>query len=241
MTSPRYRRIAEALRREIARLGTPHHRLPSEHVLARRFRAARETIRRALAELQREGLIYRRQGAGSFVAEPRVDQDLDSLVGFSEFVARLGLAPGARLLEAGILRVGDPRSPVLRELRLPAGAQVIFIRRLRTAGGDPLVIASTWLPASLFPDLLRHDLRRRSIYRIMEQAGYKPTSAIEIIEAVTLSADQARLLNVAPGSAAFLLRRTGFAGSLPVEYAEDYYRGDRTTFRVRLGPVPSNA
>jgi GntR family transcriptional regulator len=233
---PRYRVIAERLRREIlARGAPPHQRLPSEPELARRFGAARETVRRALAELQRQGLIYCRRGLGSFVAEPRVDQDLDRLFGFSEFMLRQGLRPGARLLEAGVLRIADPQSRVLRELGLPAGSRVIYIRRLRTAAGEPLVIASTWLPEARFPGFLRNDLRRQSVYRIMERAGYKPTRAVETIEAVTLTAEQAALLGVAPGSAALLIRRTGYANGVPVEYAEDYYRGDRTSFRVRLG------
>ncbi len=239
MKAPRYRAIAAALRRQIARSHNPHQRLPSELELARRFRAARETIRRALAELQHEGLIYCRQGVGSFVAEPRVDQDLDRLVGFSEFMQRQGLKPGARLLEAGVLRIRDPRSPVLRALGLRPGAPLIYLRRLRTAAGEPLVIASTWLPERLFPDLLRQDLRRRSVYRLMAAAGYPPERATETLEAVTLNSEQAALLGVAPGSPAFLVRRTAWSGRLPVEYAEDYYRGDRTSFRVNLRPAPT--
>lgn len=241
MTTPRYREIAQALRREIARRCAPHEQLPSEPDLARRFRAARETIRRALAELERDGLIYRRQGAGSFVAEPRVDQDLDRLVGFSEFIQRQGLEPGARLLEAGVLRIRDPRSPVLRALVLRPGSPVIYLRRLRTAARQPLVIASTWLPARLFPDLLARDLRRRSVYRLMAEAGYRPEAALETLEAVTLNPDQAALLRVPPGSPAFLVRRTAWSRGIPVEYAEDFYRGDRIRFRVRLGLPSPNA
>lgn len=240
MRTPRYRTIADALRREIARRSAPHQRIPSEPQLAERFRAARETVRRALAELEREGLIYRRQGAGSFVAEPRVDQELDRLVGFSEFIERRGLKPGARLLEAGVLRIRDPQSPVLRALTLKPGAPVIYLRRLRTAAGEPLVIASTWLPARLFPDLLRRDLRRRSVYSLMTEAGYPPETALENLEAVVLNSEQAALLRVHAGSPAFLLRRTAFSRGFPVEYAEDYYRGDRTRFRVRLGKPGDN-
>ncbi len=231
-----YQRIAEALRREIlARRLPPHSRLPSEPELVRRYRAARETVRRALARLQEEGLIYRRQAVGSFVAEPRVDQELDQLFSFTEFMTYRGMKPGSKLLESGLLRISDPESPVLRSLRLKPGAGVIFIRRLRTGSGEPLVIASTWLPAERFPGFLEEDLTRHSVYEIMGRMGYKPTDAVQSIEAVTLSARQAALLTVAPGSPALLIRRVGYAQGVPVEYAEDYYRGDRTTFRVRLG------
>ncbi|MCS7316066.1 MAG: GntR family transcriptional regulator [Bryobacterales bacterium] len=237
MTAPRYRAIAEILRREIARRLVPHLRLPSESQLARRFRAARETIRRALAELQRDGLVYSRRGAGSFVAEPRVDQDLDRLVGFSEFIERQGLKPGARLLELGVIRIRDPQSPVLRALSLKPSEPLIYLRRLRTAAGHPLVIASTWLPQKRFPSLLERDLRRRSVYSLMADAGYRPERALETIEAVSLNTEQAALLQVAPGSPALLVRRTAWSNGIPVEYAEDYYRGDRTCFRVRLSLI----
>lgn len=231
-----YQSIADSLRREIvARKLPPHSRLPSEPELVRRYGAARETVRRALARLQQEGLIYRRQAVGSFVAEPRVDQDLDQLFSFTELMTYRGMKPGSKLLESGLLRISDPESPVLQHLRLDPGARVIYIRRLRTGSGEPLVIASTWLPETRFPGFLEHDLARHSVYEIMGRMGYKPTDAVQSIEAVTLSLRQAALLTVAPGSAALLIRRIGYAEGVPVEYAEDYYRGDRTTFRVRLG------
>ncbi len=232
-----YQSIADSLRREIlSRRLPPHSRLPSEPELVRRYRAARETVRRALARLEQDGLIYRRPAVGSFVAEPRVDQDLDRLFSFTEFMAHRGIKPGSKLLESGVLRISDPDSPVLRHLRLPVGARVVFLRRLRTGSGEPLVIASTWLPEERFPHFLEQDLRRHSVYEIMGRMGYKPTDAVQTIEAVALGARQAALLGVAPGAAALLIRRVGYAaGGLPVEYAEDFYRGDRTTFRVRLG------
>lgn len=236
--APLYRSIADSLRREIhSRRLAPHVRLPSEPELVRRFGAARETVRRALAQLEREGLIYRRQAVGSFVAEPRVDQDLDQLFSFTEFMARRGLKPGSRLLESGILSINDAASRVLRQLQLPPGARVIYIRRLRTGSGEPLVIASTWLPAERFPRFLEQDLRRHSVYELMGRMGYKPTSAEQTVEAAALTPEQAALLGVGPGAAALLVRRTAYAAGIPVEYAEDYYRGDRTCFRVRLGTL----
>jgi GntR family transcriptional regulator len=69
----------------------------------------------------------------------------------------------------------------------------------------------------------------------MGAAGYRPTDAIQTIESVSLNEEDARLLTVPAGSAALLIRRVGYAKGVPVEYAIDFYRGDRTKFRVRLG------
>ncbi|HLJ44818.1 MAG TPA: GntR family transcriptional regulator [Bryobacteraceae bacterium] len=231
-----YLAIADRIRSDIARRSlAPHARLPSESKLVERFRVARATVRRALALLQDERLIYSRTGAGSFVAEPRVEQDLDQLFSFTEFMVYRGLIPGSRILEAEIRAISEPGSPVLHNLHLKPGARVVFLRRLRLGSGQPLVVANTWLPESRFSQFLKHDFRRQSVYEIMDKLRLKPTDAIQTIESVTLDADQAALLTTPPGSAALLIRRAGYCRGIPVEYAEDYYRGDRTTFRVRLG------
>lgn len=233
---PPYLEIAKSIRKEIARRGlAPHTRLSSEPEFAKRHGAARATIRRALASLREEGLIYSRQAVGTFVAEPRVEQDLDQLFSFSEFMVYRGLRPGTKLLEAEVRRIARADSPVLHHLRLKPGARLIFLRRLRLGSGQPLVIANTWLPAARFPRFLEHDLERHSVYEIMETMGLKPTDAVQSIEAATLGSAEAQLLTVPPGSAALLIRRIGYAGGIPVEYAIDYYRGDRTRFHVRLG------
>jgi GntR family transcriptional regulator len=231
-----YLDIADSIRSEIlSKTISAHTRLPSEPELVRKYSAARATIRRALAKLQEEGLIYSRQAVGSFVAEPRVEQDLDQLFSFTEFMVYRGIKPGSRLISAEIQRIDDPDSPLLHYLGLRPGADVIYIRRLRLGGNQPLVIANTWLPAARFPDFLNQDLEHRSVYDTMQAMGCKPTDAVQTMEAVTLGPEDAELLTVPVGSAAMLIRRLGYANGAPIEYAIDYYRGDRTKFRVRLG------
>jgi GntR family transcriptional regulator len=234
--NPIYITIAEEIRKEIlSRALPPHTRLPSEPELVQRYGAARETVRRALARLQEQGMIYSRQAVGSFVAEPRVEQDLDQLLGFSEFMVYQGLKPGSRVLTAQIQRISDPNSPVLRYLNLKPGSSVVYLRRLRLGGGTPLVIANTWLPERKFPGFLKHDVHRDSVYEIMQKMGHRPIDAVQTIEATTLREEEAGLLTVSVGSAALMIKRIAYSGGVPVEYAIDYYRGDRTKFRVRLG------
>jgi GntR family transcriptional regulator len=233
---PAYRTIAAALRKEITARGVkPHTRLSSEPELARRFDVTRETVRSALARLQQDGLIYSRQGVGRFVAEARVEQELTQLFSFTEVMSSHGIQPGSVVLEAGVEQLMSPESRVLTDLQLKPGARVIRIKRLRLGGAEPLVIANTWLPEARFRGFLDHDIKRHSVYEIMAALGFKPTEAVESIEAVTLGTEDATLLKVAAGSSALLIRRLAFAGKIPVEYAVDYYRGDRTRFSVHLG------
>jgi GntR family transcriptional regulator len=231
-----YLDIADEIRHEILSKELPAHtKLMSEPELARKFGAARATVRRALAKLQNEGLVYSRQAVGSFVNEPHVDQELDQLFSFSEFMVYRGMKPGSRLVRSESQRLEDPSSPILHYLRLKKGAKLHYIRRLRLGGLEPLVIANTWLPEARFPDFWKSNLEHRSIYDIMGAAGYRPTDAIQTIESVSLNPEDAELLTVPAGSAALLIRRVAYASGVPVEYAIDFYRGDRTKFRVRLG------
>ena len=149
---PVYLRIADAIRHDILSRGlAAHTRLPSEPALVRKHRAARATVRRALAKLQDEGLVYSRQAVGTFVAEARVEQELDQLFSFSEFMVYRGIKPGSRVITAEKQRIDDPHSALLHYLGLRPGAEVIFVRRLRLGGDQPLVIANTWLPAAQVP------------------------------------------------------------------------------------------
>ena len=112
-----YLRIADAIRHDILSRGlAAHTRLPSEPTLVRKHRAARATVRRAMAKLQEEGLVYSRQAVGTFVAEARVEQDLDQLFSFTEFMVYRGIRPGSRVITAEKQRIDDPQSALLHYL-----------------------------------------------------------------------------------------------------------------------------
>lgn len=233
---PPYIQIAAAIRTDITSGQIPpESKLASENEMAEAFGVARATVRRALAVLVQEGLVYSRRAVGYFVAPPRVDQDLDQLFGFSEFMQDQGFKPGSKLLVAEIQRISALRSPLLRHLNLRVGEAVVFLRRLRFANNEPLVIAGTYLPERLFPGFLEQDIKNRSVYEIMEhEYGLKPDEAVQTFQSVQLDPQEADLLGQTAGEPALLIERIGYAGDVPVEYARDFYRGDRTKFRVRL-------
>lgn len=233
---PLYTQIAAAIRREIVEGHyPPDSKLPSEAEMVRMFRVARATVRQALARLIQEGLVYSRRAVGYFVAAPRVEQDLDRLFGFSEFMVQQGARPSSRLLEARVEKISAVGSRILAALHLKVGEPVIFLRRLRLANHEPLVIAGTYLPEKLFPGFLEQDIEGRSVYDIMgREYGRKPDEAIQTFEGITLPKPEAKIFGLSVGAPALLIERVGYSRGIPVEYAVDYYRGDRTKFRVRL-------
>ena len=203
-------------------------KLPPERELAEEFGVNRLTVRQALAELQSRHLIKRRTGrkGGTFIAEPVLDYDLTTLVGFSEQVRRLGRVAGAKVISA--TRVPSDAA-TSESLQLPAGAEVFAIERLRLADGVPVLLENSAFPAERFAGLLEDDLSG-SIYDALDHRfDARPRRALESFEPVKANARIARLLGVTRGAPLLRIERTAFdVTGVPVEFARDLFRGDRT-------------
>ncbi len=208
-------------------------RLPSERELAMRVGVSRLTARAALASLAQRGLVERGVGRrGTFVARPKLTYDLRDFAGFTEMARRQGLAPGAEILQ---VREGSAPEAVARELALATAAPVYEIVRLRSAGGEPLTLEDTWIPAEPFPALLTRDLTG-SLYAVMHEAYDRgPVRAVERLEATVAGEREAGALGVAPGAPLMLVVRVAYAADeTPVEFARDHHRGDRAHFVAEL-------
>ncbi|HEY3735140.1 MAG TPA: GntR family transcriptional regulator [Streptosporangiaceae bacterium] len=210
----------------------PGERLPAEQQLAAWFGVSRMTLRHALGELARRGLVTRSVGrtGGTFVAEPKLEQDLTTLAGFSEQLRRHGMTPGARVLAATEHRAGPATAAALR---LAEEDHVYAVRRIRLADGRPLVLEHSLFPAELFPGLLQCRLDG-SLYELLElKYGQLPHHARERLEPVTASMREAEALEVEEGAPLMLIERTAYSQSgQPLEFARDLFRGDRTRMVV---------
>lgn len=228
---PAYVQIAESLRERIRPLA-PNTLVPSERELSDLYGVSRMTARKAVDLLESEGFVYRRPPRGTFVAEPRLTLRIGS---FSDEVVRLGHVPDAVVLSADQVVA----SPAVREaLSLVAGAEVYAIQRLRSVDGDPVAIETTYIPQSLAPGLLEHDLGG-SIWRLLrKEYDVRPDQASARIECQPLDEAVSTRLGVRHASAGIVLtRRTYGTDGRCIEYAVDIYRADRTAFMVSE-PIP---
>lgn len=211
---------------------SPGDRLPAEQDLAGWFGVSRMTLRHALGELARRGLVIRSvgRGGGTFVAEPKLEWDLTTLAGFSQQLRRHGVTPGARVLAAS----GHPAGPATAAaLEISEDDRVYGVRRIRLADGRPVALAHSWFPAALFPGMLECRLDG-SLYELLE-AGYgqRPHRARERLEPVAASAREAEALGTGEGAPLMLVERTAYSRSgQPLEFARDLFRGDRTRIVV---------
>ena len=131
--TPLYQQLKERLRAEIARGAyTPGDQLPAEPELIRLYGVSRITVRQALSGLEVEGLIVRRHGKGTFVAERRIAHDLVRLTDFVEDMELAGLAPSSRVLR--FAREATTHE-VAEALNIPVGTEVVCVDRLRCGSG----------------------------------------------------------------------------------------------------------
>src|ERR1700754_3303888 len=139
--SPLYSRVEAVLASEIAD-GAPNvgDQLPTEDDLIERFAVSRITVRRAIQNLVSRGLVEIRRGKGTFVAAPRITQELTELSGFVEDMHALGRKPTARVLGREIVTADRM---VAGQLALTKGERVVRIRRVRLADGVPLSFDET--------------------------------------------------------------------------------------------------
>ncbi len=234
---PLYVQIAESLLDQIESGElAPGDRLPPERELSETLGVNRMTVRRALRMLETQGLLIRRQGAGTYVAEPKIERQAGQLVPFTTGMQRRGYTPGAKVITfeqrpAGVSVAGH--------LNLPVAAPVYYVRRLRLINQEPVMLEQFTMPAQRFPDLEKHDLVNRSVYEIMEtEYGVSVSRARQSLEPVIATEFEAEWLGIEQGAPLMLERRLSFdQEDRPVEYGKDLYRGDRFRFATEIAPL----
>jgi GntR family transcriptional regulator len=232
--APLYSRVEAVLASEIAdgalKVGD---QLPTEDSLIARFEVSRITVRRAIQNLVSRGLVEIRRGKGTFVAAPKITQELTELSGFVEDMRALGRRPTARVIGKEIVTAD---TTVARHLALTKGEHVVRIRRVRLADGVPLSFDETYLPVEIGKRIMTNNLKVEPIFTLLERKYDVPLVEAEYkLEAVAAEAEVAAALRVKQGSPIFRIERTSYStGNRPVDYERLYYRGDLIRFVTRL-------
>jgi GntR family transcriptional regulator len=199
--------------------------IPSERQLSLDLGVSRLTVRAALDDLVREGFLLRKRGAGTFVREPKIAQEL-TMTSFSEDMRRRGMRPGSKTLSVTTIMAG---AHLGRALHVSPSEPITVAKRLRLADNVTMAIETLHVPQSLVPGLTAEDLDGGSFYELLaETYGVELASGIQTIEPTVTNEEESAALGVPLHSPAFLFERTSrSADGTVVEFVRSIYRGDR--------------
>ncbi len=212
---------------------TPGTLIPSELELGKEFGVSRITIRRAISDLVHEGKLYATQGKGTFVARKKVpERFVQQAFGIHEDMQRQGVQ-----LQTTVLRQDQIPAPseVATMLHIQQEEPVNILTRIRSVEDEKLLLSTTYIPASLCPDLYKLDISG-SLYQLL-RTHYNLILArgVRSLEAIAAPQQEARLLDIALGSPLLLLDSVGYlADGRIFEYSRTYQRGDRTRVEVEF-------
>src|SRR5499433_963212 len=207
--------------------------LPTEDSLIGRFGVSRITVRRAIQNLVGRGLVEIRRGKGTFVAAPKITQELRELSGFVEDMHALGRKPTARVIGKEFVAAD---ATVATQLALTKGERVVRIRRVRLADGIPLSFDETFLPLEIGKKVIANNLKVEPIFSLLERKYDVPLIEAEYkLDAVPAGIEVAAALKVKRQAPILRIERTSYStGGRPVDYETLHYRGDLVQFVTRL-------
>jgi GntR family transcriptional regulator len=228
---PAYQRIQGAIRKRIEsgqlRSGDP---VASERDLAKLHQVSLMTARHALASLEREGVVERRRGIGTFVAAPKIQ--FNKLMSYTEQMAGRGMTATSKILFARVIH--DQQEAIAR-LSLPPNASMIKLERLRQTADEPFALETCYLSADQFPEVLTAPLARESLFKILErdhqvELGY----ADEEVDATAADPRTADLLGIPRGESVLRIRQLIYStNGKAIMYVLGFYRSDRHKLLIR--------
>lgn len=233
-SSPLWTQFRDALRARILQgelaVGT---KLPTEAEFGEQFGISRIVVREALADLVRNGLIYKIRGQGAFVsARERDDDFVSTVLGFSDEMERKGRTVRTQVL---IQELRAPNESEARALELKSGDQVVALKRLRSVDGELRLLVETAVPADLAPGLHRTRLENRSLYDVLRrQYGLRIVRAERWIDAVLADAQNSALLEITGHEPLLRIESVAFgANGRPLEHYRALHRCQSSRLHVQ--------
>lgn len=191
----------------------PNYRLPSERELSEMLNVSRITARLAVQELLESGLVYREQGRGTFVAEPKM-RGVQAFTSFTEYIRNQGLTPRSKIIKQELVGVDEN---LAHTLHISVGDPAIHLVRLRMADQRPVAFQSAYLPSHMFPGLENENMEDRSLFEVLRQKYFvHPAWTEAAVEASSATSEHARLLEIKTGEPVLIIRGLTFTESFDV-------------------------
>ncbi|MGE7767008.1 phosphonate metabolism transcriptional regulator PhnF [Peribacillus sp. NPDC096540] len=230
---PIYFQIEEQIKRQIeSGEFQAHNALPSEREYAEKFEISRMTVRQAINNLVNDGYLYRQKGRGTFVADKKLEQQLNGLTSFTEDMKARGLNPSSKLLSFEIIPASKK---IANELHISIYAPVYEIKRIRLADDVPMALETVYMSANLIKGLTE-EIINLSLYQYVENyVKLKIDYATQTLESAIASDTEITHLAIPKHSPIlFIQRNTFLKDGTPLEYVKSAYRADRYKFTITI-------
>lgn len=212
----------------------PGDKIYSENQLFEMFDVSRNTAKKAIEDLEQKGILYRVQGKGTFVNQPKIEQSLTGFYSFSQVLEDKGLQPKDVIIN---ITVESATNKVAQALEIEKGEDVVVLQRLRYAQGEPIILESSFLRKDNIHKVEKLEkVGETRLYDLLrEEFEINVTSAKEAFEPVLINEQESHYLKVNIGAPALLLERVGYdERKNPVEFCKSIVRGDRCKFYTEL-------
>jgi GntR family transcriptional regulator len=229
--TPAYQRIQQEILRQIESGDLkPGDAVSSERELSRIHGVSLMTARHGLSVLEKEGVVLRRPGAGTFVGPPKIH--FNKLASFTEEMAARGLSARSKLLSYALT---DNEQEAAARLAITSGQCLIKFERLRLGADEPFALETCYLPASEFSGLSRDALERGSLFSLLKyDHGVELSYSDEEIDSTTPDPSTARLLNLRKDAPVLRIRQVIYSTKgRPTMYVLGFYRSDRYRLMIR--------
>jgi GntR family transcriptional regulator len=239
--APLYSQLKELLRTRILNGSYPSHsQMPSESELGKAYKVSRITVRQALNDLQKEGLIFKIHGKGTFVAKPKAFQNVSRLQGLAESMSQMGYEVINQLRSFKFI---NANSTVAQRLNLAEGTLVAEIKRVRLVNREPISLETTYVLENIGKQLEKSDLVTRDIFLIIENDCAIALGHADLaIDSALAPAELAHALGVEEGSPILRIERlTHASNGTPIDFEYLYYRGDAFQYRLRIDRHNANS
>lgn len=230
MGTPRYIEIHNQIRDRIENgEWQSRKRLPSERELAEMFQVSRMTLRQAVQTLVDEGLLERRVGSGTFVAEQKVSERALGVTSFTELMAETGRHATTKTVS---YKVTTPSASEIEHLALKPTDEVLVLERLRYGDDEPILLEQATLPMKLVENCTRSALTE-SLYKTLASIGIKPGRANQTVGVALANERLSELLDIKRGDPILTVRQVSYdQNDTPFEYVRSYYVGERFEFSL---------
>ncbi|MGG0461011.1 GntR family transcriptional regulator [Priestia aryabhattai] len=205
-------------------------RLPSEFDLSKQLGVSRATLREALRILEEENIIVRRHGVGTFVnTKPTFLSGIEQLNSITHMIEQAGMKAGTIFLSSQIQELSEND---LTRFACGEAEQILFVERVRTANGEPVVYCMDKVPQKILPE--NFEYKQESLLEILEkQAGKHISYAVANIEPLGYHEKVSPILQCEPETALLVLKQMHYDQyDEPILYSINYFKADQFSFQV---------